>query len=173
MAHSAEIKRAVETAVILVDTREQTNGKLVERLTSLGHPYRREALKSADYMVEYQTADGSTARLPVAIERKMSLDELASCLTAQRERFQRELERLKADGIKTYLLVEKASWEDIYNGKYRSRMSPASFIGSLIWWAVHYDLRIIFCKVGTSGRLIGDILKYEVCEEVRRNLHEP
>lgn len=158
--------------VIIVDTREQVNGKLVERLTSIGHPYRREALKSADYMVEYQTPEGSTVRLPVAIERKMSLDELASCLTGQRDRFQRELERLKADGTKTYLLVEKATWEDIYNGKYRSRMAPAAFIGSLIWWAVHYDLRIIFCKVGTSGRLIGDIFKYEVSEEVRRTIHE-
>lgn len=173
MAHDKEIQRAVESMVIICDTREQMNEKLMARLSTLGHPYRREALESADYMVEYQASNGSTVRLPVAIERKMSLDELASCLTVQRDRFQREMERLRSAGTKTYLLIEKASWEDIYNGRFRSRMSPASLIGSLIWWSVHYDLRIIFCKVGTSGRIIGDILKYEVCEEVRRNLHEP
>lgn len=168
-----EIQAAVESMIIIVDTREQVNGKLVERLTTLGHPYRREALASADYMVEYRLQDGSICRLPVAIERKMSLDELAACLTTQRDRFQRELERLAEDGIKTYLLVEKSSWEDVYNGRYRSKMSPASLLGSILWWMVHFDLRIIMCKVGTTGKLIGDIFKYEVCEDVRTKLHEP
>lgn len=154
--------------VILVDTREQDTEALQQRLSTLGHPCRREALDSADYMVEYQTEEGDTVRLPVAIERKMSLDELATCFTSDRERFFREMERLMEAGIKTYLLVEKASWEKVQKGDYRSKMGASSMLGSLLWWSVHYDFRIVFCKQATSGWLIGNILRYEVCEDVRR-----
>ena len=157
--------------VILVDTREQDTERLAQRLETLGHEYRRETLESADYWVEYKLADGSTVRLPVAIERKMSLDELATCFTSDRDRFQAEMERLKEAGVFTYLLVERASWEDVYKGSYRSKMSVASFLGSLLWWMVHYRLNVVFCKTGTSGRIIGDILKYEVCEDVRRRIN--
>ena len=154
--------------VILVDTREQDTEALQQRLSTLGYPYRREALDSADYMVEYKTADGTTVRLPVAVERKMSLDELATCFTSDRERFFREMERLFEAGIKTYLLVEKASWEKVQKGDYRSKMGASSMLGSLLWWSVHYNFHIIFCKQATAGWLIGNILRYEVCEDVRR-----
>ena len=171
MTKDKEIKRAVESMVILVDTREQATEQLTQRLDTLGHQYRREALSEADYRVEY-IADGSTVRLPVAIERKMNLDELATCFTSERDRFQAEMERLSEAGIHTYLLVEDGGWEDIYRGKYRSKMYPGAFMGSLLWWMTHYKLNIIFCKHGTSGRLIGDILKYEVCEDARRRLND-
>ena len=154
--------------VIIVDTREQDTEQLTHRLDTLGHPYRREALSEADYQVEYISEDGTTVRLPVAIERKMSLDELANCFTSERGRFKAEMERLKEAGIFTYLLVERASWEEVYRGSYRSKMHPASFLGSLLWWMVHYRLNLIFCKPGASGRIIGDILKYEVAEDARR-----
>ena len=172
MGTDKEIKRAVDSMVILVDTREQETEQLKQRLGTLGHQYRREALDSADYMVEYQTADGATVRLPVAIERKMSLDELATCFTSERERFQREMERLLEAGVKTYLLVEKASWEMIQKKDYRSQMPVASFIASLLWWSIHYDFRVIFCKQATSGWLIGKILQYEVCEDARRRKND-
>ena len=172
MGTDKEIKRAVDSMVILVDTREQDTEQLAQRLATLGHQYRREALDAADYMVEYQTADGTTVRLPVAIERKMSLDELATCFTSDRERFFREMERLCEAGIKTYLLVEKASWEAVQKGDYRSKMSVASMVGSLLWWSMHYDFRIIFCKQATAGWLIGNILRYEVCEDARRRKND-
>ena len=172
MGRDKEIKRAVDSMVIICDTREQDTEQLTHRLNTLGHPYRREALSEADYQVEYITDDGATVRLPVAIERKASLDELATCFTSERDRFQAEMERLSEKGIHTYLLVEKANWEEVYRGSYRSKMHPASFLGSLLWWMVHYKLNIVFCKPGTSGRLIGDILKYEVCEDARRRLND-
>lgn len=173
MGADREIQRAVDSMVILVDTREQDTEALQQRLDSLGHPYRREALDSADYMVEYTASDGTTVRLPVAIERKMSFDELATCFTSERDRFQREMERLLEAGTKTYLLVEKASWEALQKGQYRSKLTVASFLGSLLWWSVHYDFRIIFCKQATSGWLIGNILRYEVCEDARRRKNDP
>ena len=172
MGTDREIKRAVDSMVIIVDTREQETEQLAQRLATLGHQYRREALDAADYMVEYTTADGTTVRLPVAVERKMSLDELATCFTSERERFQNEMERLLKAGVKTYLLVEKASWEKIQKKDYRSQMPVASFIASLLWWSVHYDFKVIFCKSSTSGWLIGKILQYEVCEDARRRKND-
>ena len=172
MGTDKEIQRAVDSMVILVDTREQDTEQLKERLAMLCHEYRREALDAGDYMVEYQTSDGATVRLPVAIERKMSLDELATCFTSERERFLNEMERLLAAGTKTYLLVEKASWKKIYHKDYRSRMSVNSFMGSLMWWSVHYDFHIIFCERAYSGWLIGKILQYEVCEDARRRKND-
>jgi len=172
MGTDREIKRAVDSMVIIVDTREQETEQLAQRLATLGHQYRREALDAADYMVEYQTAEGNTVRLPVAVERKMSLDELATCFTSERERFQAEMERLLKAGVKTYLLVEKASWEKIQTKDYRSQMPVASFIASLLWWSVHYDFKVIFCKSSTSGWLIGKILQYEVCEDARKRKAE-
>ena len=172
MGTDREIKRAVDSMVIIVDTREQETEQLAQRLATLGHQYRREALDAADYMVEYQTAEGTTVRLPVAVERKMSLDELATCFTSERERFHNEMERLLKAGVKTYLLVEKASWEKIQKKDYRSQMPVASFIASLLWWSVHYDFKVIFCKSSTSGWLIGKILQYEVCEDARRRKND-
>lgn len=172
MGTDREIQRAVDSMVILVDTREQDTEQLAQRLATLGHQYRREALDAADYMVEYHTEEGDTVRLPVAVERKMSLDELATCFTSDRERFFREMERLFEAGIKTYLLVEKASWEKVQKGDYRSKMGASSMLGSLLWWSVHYNFHIVFCKQATSGWLIGNILRYEVCEDVRRRKRE-
>ena len=168
MSLDREIKRAVDSIVVICDTREQDTQWLAQRLSTLGHTYRRETLESADYWVEYNVEPGVPVRLPVAIERKMSLDELVACFTTDRDRFQAEMERLKNGGIKTYLLIERANWEMVYKGDYRSAMTVQSFLGSLMWWAVHYDLRIVFCKAMTTGRLIGDILRYEVCEDVKR-----
>jgi len=172
MGTDKEIKRAVDSMVILVDTREQDTEQLAQRLAMLCHQYRREALDAADYMVEYQTAEGTTVRLPVAIERKMSLDELATCFTSERDRFQAEMERLLKAGIKTYLLVEKATWKKIYHKDYRSMVPVNSFMGSLLWWSVHYDFHIIFCEQAYSGWLIGKILQYEVCEDARRRFND-
>ena len=105
MTTDKEIRRAVESMVILVDTREQATEQLTQRLDTLGHPYRREALSEADYRVEY-IADGATVRLPVAIERKMSLDELATCFTSELERFLNEMERLLAAGTLAEIRAE-------------------------------------------------------------------
>ena len=63
MTRDKEIRRAVDSMVILVDTREQDTDRLPQRLETLGHEYRRETLESADYWVDYRLADDSTARL--------------------------------------------------------------------------------------------------------------
>lgn len=81
-----------------------------------------------------QTGDYGLAAAPdyVALERK-SLPDLIACCTSERQRFERELERLRAFPIR-FLIVE-SSWHEIEAGDWRSSAKPNVVIGSLLSWA--------------------------------------
>lgn len=150
----------------LVDTREQETPRLRARLRDMGCPWERKKLDFGDYSVRCDCLDLSVS---IAIERKMSLDELCSCYCKDRKRFEREFDRARSSGAKIYLLVEDGSWEDAYAGKYRSRMSPTSLVASMQAWLARYNCQLIFCQPETSGRLIHDIL-YRELKEALENL---
>lgn len=67
----------------------------------------------------------------VAIERK-SLPDLICCCGTERERFQRELQRLLA--YSTRCVVVEASWADLEAGGWRSKLTPQSATGSVLSW---------------------------------------
>jgi DNA excision repair protein ERCC-4 len=79
------------------------------------------------------TGDYGLAACPdyVAIERK-SLGDLIACCTSERERFERELVRLRAYPIR-FLIVESC-WQEIERGDWRSKTTPSVIIGSLLAW---------------------------------------
>ena len=80
-----------------------------------------------------QTGDYSLLHLEgtVAIERK-SLSDLLSCIGGSRERFERELERLRAFPYRA--VVVECSWEAFQRGDWRSNVSVASAVGSVLAW---------------------------------------
>lgn len=162
-----EIKEALENITVLVDTREQETAAMRKRLSTIGYPYRREKLDFGDYSAECK-GGGETISFKnlVAIERKMSLDEICSCYCRGRGRFTREFQRAKDANAKVYLLIENGDWEKVYAGKYRSQMSPEAFSASLLAWLARYNCQLIFCKPETSGRLIGNILYREIKEHL-------
>jgi ERCC4-type nuclease len=169
-----EVTEALSTFRILVDTREQVTPKAVERYESFGVPYERTTLSYGDYC-GIITVDGSSiydtskaVKPACVIERKMSLDELAMCFTRGRDRFRREMERAMEQGAVVYLLTEGGSYEAIINHRYRSRFNPAAFLASLTAWTVRYNLRPMFCKAGTSGALIKEILYRDMKERLER-----
>lgn len=164
-----DIKSVLEKAVLLVDTREQDTPALHRRLERIGLPHRREKLFSGDYSIASEI-DGAEITLSqtVAIERKMSLDELAMCFGTDRQRFVKEFDRAKDSGMRLYLLVENASYENLYNHKYRSKLNPNAFIASLFAWMARYDCRVIFCKEETAPRIIHDVLYRELKERIER-----
>jgi ERCC4-type nuclease len=161
--HPLDVKSALESMVCLVDTREQDTPLFRKRMQSLGVPHERHKLNFGDYSVKCDRADLSAS---VSVERKMHLDELCNCFCKDRKRFEREFERAKKAGAKVYLLVEDASWEQAYNGKYRSKMAPASLVASMQAWLARYNCQIIMCKQETSGKLIHDILYRELKEHL-------
>ena len=92
----------LDSMVILVDTREQDTPRLRLRLRRMGCPWERQKLDFGDYSAKFRlpTGDFWTLACRVAVERKMSLDELCQCYTKGRDRFQREFERAKNTGAK-------------------------------------------------------------------------
>ena len=160
-----EQKKVLDSFEILVDTREQDTERAHKRYASFGVPIRRAVLNYGDYTYNATLPDGkqihdiSQTVIPVcAVERKMNLDELAECYTRSRKRFQNEFERARDHGCRVYLLCENASWENLLNGKYRSRFHANAFAASVTAWLVRYNANLIFCKEETSGRLIREIL---------------
>ena len=102
----------------------------------------------------------------------MSIVELCQCYKHDRVRVISEYHRAERDVAKIYLLVEDASWERFYAGKYRSRMQPQSLVGSTLAWLARYKCQVVFCRQETSGKLIHDILYREVREWLERSCED-
>lgn len=169
-----ETEDALKSFRIIVDTREQRTPKASERYKSFGVPYEHAALDYGDYCANVTLPDrdlhDTSKRILAAcvIERKMSLDELAGCFTRSRDRFRQEFERARAAHASVYLLVENATYEALINHRYRSRFHPDAFLASLMAWMVRYDLRVVFCKSGSSGKIIKEILYRDIKERLER-----
>lgn len=153
--------------VILVDTREQASDRAQKRYQTFNRPYRRQKLDYGDYSAAF-LLNGEEIQIRAAVERKMNLEELSNCLTRERDRFKREFDRARADGASVYLLVENASWEALMNGHYKTRFNKNAFTASVTAWVARYDLKPIFCKQESSGRLISEILYRELRERLER-----
>lgn len=171
---SFEIREILNSFRIIADTREQRTPKAEERFKSFGVPVERATLSYCDYCGNIDLPGGvlygmdSVIKPACCIERKMSLDELASCFTRGRDRFRREFERASEAGARVYLLIENGSWEAIANHRYRSRYHEAAFTASLTAWTIRYNLVPLFCKSGTSGKLIREILYRDMKERLER-----
>lgn len=90
------------------------------------------------------TGDYSLAGLEdrVAVERK-SLDDLMGCLVGDgRERFERELAR--ARGLDSFAVVVEASFQDMAEGRYRSRMKPHAALQSVLAFQVRYGVPFVW-----------------------------
>lgn len=172
-----EIDRAIKSMIILVDTREQDTERARRRLNALPCEYRRQALNYGDYSYAFKLPESDhysvefsdqTISPVCAIERKMHLDELAGCFTKSRERFEKEFERARSNNANVFLIVENASYENLINGKYRSRFNPKAFLASLIAWQIRYGIHTIFCKEETSPALIYEVCKRDLKERLER-----
>ena len=163
----------LESMQVLIDTREQPTEIAKKRYESFGVPYERRKLEYGDYTYTARKPDGTWIYSDddkiyphLAIERKMNLDELAMCFTHDRDRFEREFERAKEHNAKIMLLVEDATWENLLNGKYRSKFKPKAFAASLCAYISRYGITLVFCKAETTGRIIHDLLYYDLREKI-------
>ena len=154
--------------IFIVDSREQPTDAFRKRLEYL-YPYERETILSGDYTAKTRLPDGTWFYLPVAVERKMSLTEIAGNFCKERDRFRAEFNRAREHGIRLYILIERASWENAYAGAYRSRMKPNSLIASLLTWGARYNSPILMVdRSDIGGKLIRDILRYEMREALEK-----
>jgi DNA excision repair protein ERCC-4 len=117
--------------VIVIDTREQ-EPLVFERLAS-----RARTLVSGDYSVV------GLEHL-FAVERKSITDLVSCCIGQNRERFERELHRLRGYRFKRLLVV--GSEAEILKGDYRSNIKPQAVIGTLRAFEMRYDLPVVFSQ---------------------------
>lgn len=170
-----EIEDCLKSMEILVDTREQPSQRATDRYESFGCPWQKRTLNFGDYTYNFLLPNGEklfsdeiTVSGHAVIERKMSLTELSGCFCQSRDRFKAEFERATAAGASIYLLVEDATWEKLLTGKYKTRFNPAAFTASLIAWSIRYNIKPIFCRKESSGRIIKEILYRELKERLER-----
>ena len=166
-----ELQKTLDSMVLLVDSREKPTAEAKKRWESFGVPYRIQALKSGDYTSEFLLPNGETFSLEnhAVIERKLGISEICGNFCQNRARFIREFERIKEAGAKAYIVVEGASWEAIYNHRYRSQMSPQALVASLTAWMARYNAHIIFCRAETFPKLCREIL-YREAKEIFENI---
>ncbi len=135
-----------ERITILVDSREQ-RPYLFER-----YPVDvvRGALATGDYSIP-----GGEAL--VAIERK-ELSDLMNCLTHDRARFTRELQRLTTFHFGA--VIVEASAEDVSHGRYRSAMTPAAAVASICALWGRFKIPFVFAGDRTEAeRLTFQVLR--------------
>lgn len=107
-----------ESVTAIIDTREQLPLDLA--------PLRMErgTLTTGDYSVKGMEQI-------VSLERK-SLDDLLCCIGSDRERFDREVQRLLAYPVRC--LIIESGWQHLERGGWRSKVTPAAAIGSCLGW---------------------------------------
>ena len=129
------MKTPTPQPIILVDSREQTP-LLFANLTT-----ERATLATGDYSVKGFERDFS-------IERK-SIGDLVQSLTHGRDRFSRELQRMRAFDFRRLLIV--GSLSDLEQHRYRSLANPKAVVGSLFAFEARFDVPVYFCATPATA----------------------
>lgn len=118
--------------VIIIDSREKS-------------PYKFNKCKTCDgaEVAKLDYGDYQLKGLPdlIAIERKKNVVELCGNLGKQRERFERELQRMQA--AKFRFIVVEDYWSSIFRLKY-SRVHPNALFESIMALELKYGVHFIF-----------------------------
>jgi ERCC4-type nuclease len=136
----AELRPTDVCAVI--DTREQLPLDLTPLQTTVG------TLATGDYSVV-------GLEHVVAVERK-GLSDLIGCVGVERERFDREIQRLLAYPVRA--LVIEATWADLEQGEWRSKVTPAAALGSVLGWIASGVPVIMAGDHARAGRYVSRLI---------------
>ena len=153
-----ETQKLLKELVILVDTREQENKHILDYFTEKNIKYEAKKLDSGDYSVKLPAMpDMGLARemyVPVAIEKKNSIDELAGSFK-ERTRFENEFIRAQGSGIRIFLLIEDAAgYENIIKANYRSEYNAKALLASVKAFECRYGFTTAFVDKKLSGNWI-------------------
>lgn len=159
-----QYKTLLDNMVILVDTREKTNQKIIEYFDRNNIPYKVQSLSTGDYSFYVRACEELDMPYDLyyqdelVIERKNSVSEIAGNLNEKDSRFLRELGRFKE--IKdVHIIVENDRLDDIIEHNYRSKMNELSFFRTILTLQRKYNFRLEFVKKENLGFVI-----YELCK---------
>ncbi len=142
-----------EDVCAVVDTREERPLDLSPLQVTV------ETLTTGDYSVRGLES-------VIAIERK-SLPDLISCCGGGRERFEREIHRLAAYPVRA--VVVEATWPDLEQGEWRSNLTPASAIGSVLGWIAAGVPFVMAGDHSRAGRYVARMLYIAARRRWREN----
>ena len=160
---SKQINKIIMDLTIIVDTREKENKHIIEYFEKNNIPYICRKLDSADYSFVLPNHLHLCLDNKILVERKGSIDELAGNLSQNRDRFEREFERIRKDQ-RIHLVLENFTYKKMLNGTYRSGFNPMSYLGSLMTWCIRYKCPIWTVTKAESPVIIYNIMKYELRE---------
>lgn len=167
-----EINKILKTMTIIVDTRENVNGHILDYLRSKEVPLKIQGLKTGDYtaMIPKNEEFGIHRDLYLkgCLERKAHVDEITGNLQKDtRTAFENEL--IRASGKPFVLVVEdKDGYEKILKGQYRSRYDPKALLGTLKTFEARYNFSIVFLDKLYSGNYIYHHFYYQMREYLKR-----
>lgn len=125
------MKKILDSMVVIVDSREQSNKHIIDFFNKKGIPYKVVKNDFGDYtaMLPAGTLTGFTHDIyfdrDIAIERKADIDEIANNLKEDAARLKKELAHMNMYDIKYFFFVEdKEFHENLRNGIYRSQYDP-------------------------------------------------
>ena len=153
----SELDKLLKSIVVLVDTREKQNKHITDFFDKHKIEYKRATLSYADYSFYLPKNDdlGIVRDLYfdnlIAVERKGSLEELSGNLAQNRQRFEDELLRASA---RITLMVENASYDDIYGKKYKTKLSEKAFAASIATFKHRYNMDVQFISKENAGKFI-------------------
>ena len=137
---------------ILIDTREQTP------LLFKNLPFITGTLTSGDYSI-------LGAQELFAVERKSIADLVMSC-TTERERFERELHRLRGYRFARLLIVGAES--EIATHRYRSNANPKAILHSLAAFEIRYNVPVIFEPLEDRAAVLIERWAFWFAREIQR-----
>lgn len=146
--------------LIIVDTREKGNKKILEYFDKVGQDYIISKLDAGDYMLfkDYTTI----------IDKKDGLLELSHnlCNSLEHARIKREIERAKKLGCENFIFLIQDSKiktvEDIKNwSSPRTRVKGSTLLKIMCTMRERYGVRFVICPKSKMGEYIIRLLKKE------------
>lgn len=143
--------------IIIVDTREKGNKKILEYFDKIGQDYIISKLDSGDYMFfkKYNTI----------IDKKDGLLELAGnlCNTSEHERVKREIMRAKELGCNNFIFLIQENKikgvQDIKNWKSKyTKVKGETLYKIMATMKQKYGVRFIICDKKSMGEMIIKLL---------------
>lgn len=145
--------------VIIADTREQ-------QPFAFGSAHVvtvRRALAAGDYSIEGMED-------VVAVERK-TVEDFVKTVIRERERFERELERLSA--YTAACVVVEGSLADILEANYRTGAHPNSILGAAIAIIVDHRVPVFFCGDRQAARTFTEAYLLRCARKLRAPCPSP
>ncbi|WP_369354296.1 ERCC4 domain-containing protein [Lysinibacillus capsici] len=157
-----ELKKLLASMIVLVDTREQVNKHIINYFQLHNIPYTAIKLDTGDYSAmlpqNFELGIYRDTSFPFTVERKNSIDELASSI--KEERFEHEL--IRSQKAHFTLLIE-GSYSDLVNGNYRSQYNPKALLARIKTFEACYRFSTTFLNDRQlSGNWIYNHLYYHV-----------